>query len=125
MPIDVTYDKDLQILRVKLTGVVSLDEMTDALMRLVTSSDIPSDVNALWDVSEMEFTNITIDFQRELIKSRKQNEESRGNAKIAILCTYALAEPLVKLYTILSEELIQQTKMFRIEQEAIDWLQAS
>lgn len=124
MPIDSTYDKQNRMLRVRLSGQLSLQEMYSSISQLISSSDIPSDTNALWDVSDMEFNNITIDFQRELIEYRKQHAAPRGNAKIAILCTYSYAEPLVKLYTILSKELIQQTKMFRVEQDAIDWLQS-
>ena len=122
MPIDITYDPQSKLLIAKLQGLVSLEEMTQALQRLLESDEIPSDTNALWDVSGMEFNNITIEFQQSLIDIRRQFDEKRGNAKIAILSNYALAEPLVKMYTILSKDLSQVTRMFMLEEEARQWL---
>lgn len=122
MPINFHYEPRLKVLMVKLEGLVSLPEMQDALMQVVSASDIPSHANALWDVSDMEFNNITIDFQRELIDMRRQHATRRQPAKIAILCTYTLAEPLVKMYTILCKELGEDAQVFMHEAEALEWL---
>jgi hypothetical protein len=70
----------------------------------------------------MEFNNITIDFQRELIDMRRQHAARRQPAKIAILCTYTLAEPLVKMYTILCKELGEDARVFMHQTEALEWL---
>ena len=122
MPIDLLHDKLAGILKVKLSGLVSVQEINSSLLQLVSSDDIPSDIHAIWDVSEMEFGNVTIDFQRELIDFRKHYVGVRGNAKIAILSQYSLADPLVKLYTILSKDLHQETKVFIDEDSARQWL---
>ncbi len=107
---------------VKLSGLVSLQEMQQYSLEIIESSEIPSDTNALWDVSDMEFNNITLEFQQQLIEMRKQIDEQRGTAKIAILSNYTLAEPLVKMYTILSKDLSQTTRVFMLEDEAKAWL---
>ena len=122
MPIKFTYDTGSEILTVKLTGLVGLQEMQSVMMEILADKTIPEDTNAIWDVSEMEFNNITLEFQQQLVEVRKQIDERRGQAKIAILSNYALAEPLIKMYTILSKDLRQTTKMFMTEKEAREWL---
>lgn len=122
MPIQFTYDKGSEILIVKLTGLVGLQEMQSVMMQILADKSIPEDTNAIWDVSEMEFNNITLEFQQQLVDVRKQIDERRGAAKIAILSNYSLAEPLIKMYTILSKDLRQTTKMFMTEKEAREWL---
>lgn len=122
MPIHYEYDKQSRILMVKLSGTVSLQEMAEYSMEVIESSDIPSNTNALWDVSDMAFSNITLEFQQKVVEMRKQVDERRGKAKIAILCNYTLAEPLVKMYTILSQELSQTSRVFYVEDEAKAWL---
>lgn len=122
MSIQYTYDKGAEILIVKLTGLVNLTEMQAVMMQILEDKSIPEDTNAIWDVSGMEFNNITLEFQEQLVEMRKQIDARRGQAKIAILSNYALAEPLIKMYTILSKDLMQTTKMFMTEEEAREWL---
>ena len=122
MPIQYNYEPASEILTVKLSGQVSLDEMKAAMMQILEDSEIPSDTNAIWDVGDMEFNNITLEFQQELVGLREQINDRRGHAKIAILSSYTLAEPLLKMYTILSKNLSQTTKVFMLEDEAKQWL---
>lgn len=122
MPIQFNYDPASEILNVKLSGLVSLDEMKQTMMQILEDSKIPSDTNAIWDVSDMEFNNITLEFQQQLVEIREQINDRRGHAKIAILSSYTLAEPLLKMYTILSKNLSQTTKVFMLEDEAKHWL---
>ncbi len=122
MPINFHYDPQIKVLMAKFEGLISLPEMRDALMQVVSASDIPSHANALWDVSDMEFNNITIDLQREVIEMRRQHATRRQPAKIAILCTYTLAEPLLKMYTILCKELGEDARVFMHQSEALEWL---
>ncbi len=122
MPIQYTYEKNPEILIVKLSGLVSLQEMQAVMMQILEDQAIPEDANAVWDVSSMAFNNITLEFLEQLVEIRKQIDERRGQAKIAILSDYALAEPLIKMYTILSKDLRQTTQMFTIENEARAWV---
>ncbi len=122
MPISLDYDNQSQLLVVNATGTLDLKQMEEALLEVVHSDSIPSSTNALWDVSEMEFNNITLELQQDLVAMRKNFDDVRGHAKIAILCEYALAEPLVKMYSILSQELSQETRVFNNRDEALNWL---
>lgn len=122
MPIKFHYDPEIKILMAKFEGQLSLAEIRDSFMLLVGDPEIPSHANALWDVSDMEFNNVTIEFQREVIEMRRQHAARRQPAKIAILCTYTLAEPLVKMYTILCKELGEDARVFMQQAEALEWL---
>ena len=122
MPIQYSYEPVSEILTVKLSGLVSLEEMHRTMLQILEDSEIPSDTNAIWDVSDMEFNNITLEFQQQLVGLREQINDRRGHAKIAILSSYALAEPLVKMYTILSRNLSQTTKVFMLKDDAVKWL---
>jgi len=122
MPIKFHYDPQIKVLMARFEGLLSLAEMQESLKLLISDPDIPADANALWDVSDMEFNNITIDFQREVIEMRRQHAAHRKPAKIAILCTYTLAEPLVKMYTILCKDLGEDARVFMHAEEALAWL---
>ncbi len=122
MPIQYSYEPASEILTVKLSGLVGLEEMESTMMQILEDEDIPCDTNAIWDVGDMEFNNITLEFQQQLVGLREQINDRRGHAKIAILSSYTLAEPLLKMYTILSKNLSQTTRVFMLEDEAKQWL---
>jgi len=89
---------------------------------VMSSKEFPHNVNVLWDLTEMEFDNIDINFQKKLIALRQKRDKQRGTAKLAIVSDYILADPLIKLYTILSADLSQIVKTFRTIEDAQLWL---
>lgn len=122
MPINLKYNEKLKYLIISINGNVTVEEAASSMEEICNSDIMPSNVNSLMDVRGLLFDNIDIDFIKRLVLVRKKYNEARGEAKIALLSDSIIASPIVKLYTILSIDLIQKTKVFKSIEEAELWL---
>lgn len=122
MPLKISYDSTLYLLTCTVNGYLAIDEYQSALQEILASKEYPCDVTTLWDLREMKFDNIDLEFEKKLVEVRQQFSTYREAAKIALLYENQLAEPLVKLYGILSKDLSHNTKVFTVYEEAIYWL---
>ena len=125
MTIKILYDNKHKILTGKVTGYLVAEDYEKIIVKIIASKEYPSDVNILWDLNEMEFDNIDINFQKKLLAARQLINKKRGTAKVALVSVNNLADPIIKLYTIFSEELNQVVKIFRTIDEAQLWLYSS
>lgn len=122
MALKISYDNQFHLLTCKVNGYLSIEDYENALQEIMSSTDYPCDVSTLWDLRDMEFDNIDIRFQEKLVEIRQKHVSKRAAAKIAIVYENRLAEPLVKMYAILSKELSQSTRNFTSIGEAMYWL---
>jgi len=122
MALKISYDKQLHLLTCKVSAYLSIDDYENALQEILTSKEYPCDVSTLWDLRDMEFDNIDLRFQEKLVEIRQKYISKRAAAKIAIVYENRLAEPLVKMYAILSKDLSQNTRSFTSMGEAMYWL---
>lgn len=122
MSLNISYDDQLHLLTCKVSGYLSIEEYKNAMQEILSSTDYPCDVTTLWDLRDMKFDNVNIDFEKKLLEVRQEYNHLRGAAKIALLYSDHLAEPLFKLYSILSKDLSQNTRAFTIIDEAMYWL---
>jgi len=119
--IELTYDKQLEFLLAQVHGDLSFEDVQGFMTEVLSSEDIPSEVNTLWDATEMEFEKMDYDLQAKIVEMRKKYNLQRGNAKIAIVSDYELGEVIVKLFLILMEEISQEVKSFKTREEALLW----
>ena len=119
--IELTYDKQLEFLLAQVHGDLSFEDVQGFMTEVLSSEDIPSEVNTLWDATEMEFEKMDYDLQAKIVEMRKKFNLQRGNAKIAIVSDYQLGEVMVKLFLILMEEISQEVKSFKTREEALLW----
>ena len=122
MAINITYDKTLHLLVCTIEGYIEVIDYEQAVHDILHSDEFPQDVPTLWDLRDMAFDNIDFAFQEKLVKVREQIHAQRGQAKIALVSDNALAEPLVKLYSILAKDLNKNTKTFTGIEQAKSWL---
>lgn len=124
MPISISYNKDLAILTLTINGEVTPELFGQTMNTILTSTEYPADSNALWDLRQMAFYNVDMGFQNKIIELRKAFTDRRGEARIALVCNYALAEPILKVFGILSESngLAQDMQMFKTVEDAEKWL---
>ena len=106
----------------KIEGHIEVEDYQKVLYEILTSDEYPSHVSTLWDLLDMKFDNIDLEFQQRIIEIRKQIHHYRSDAKIAIVSNDILAEPLVKLYIILAKDLNQTTKTFTSLDDARHWI---
>ncbi|VAW62141.1 hypothetical protein MNBD_GAMMA10-823 [hydrothermal vent metagenome] len=122
MAIEFVYNNQHKILTGKVSGRLLMDEVESAMKNIVTSADIPSDSNALWDVGDMEFDNIDFEFENRLVELIKNFNAARGMAKVAIVSGYELGAPIVKIFVILLSETSRNVRSFKTIEEAELWL---
>ena len=122
MAIGFSYSPETNILTIKVTGYLTLEDYFSALTQLLESSDIPADVNAIWDIQDMEFDNIDIKFQQAIVDWHKQHNNPRSNARIAMVSDYSLGDPILKLFKQIGKEQYQEMEVFRTIDEAKLWL---
>ena len=122
MTISMQYDNHQENLIVKANGKISISDIKSCIFNVLNSAEYPQDVNTLWDVRELSFEHIDIEFLKQFVALRREYNAARGNAKIAIVSNYALAAPIIKLYLILSAGLKQKNKVFWSPDEAQQWL---
>jgi len=123
MAITLNYDADLKILNIKVEGYLSLDDYKETAYKLLNSTEYPSNVNSIWDLDDMNFDNIDLKFEEEIVSLRQQHNEQRGHAKVAIVSANTLAEPMIKLFKIISSHLHQEINYYTTLEEAQIWLQ--
>ena len=122
MTIDLNYKAGEQVLVATVTGAIDINEFAAAAANLIGDNDCPSDVNALWDLTEMEFHQADYAFAQKLIALREGLNDHRGNAKIALFSNYDLGEPILNLYKFMSDGLPQEVRVFANRDEAMEWL---
>ena len=122
MSVSTEYDSVNKILIVKVVGEITAKQHAECMSEIINSDEIPSETNALWDLTEMDFSLVDIELEREIARTRELLNEERGSAKVALVSCYDLGEPLLKMFKILTRHLDQELKIFRTRQEAIDWL---
>ncbi|RDH84806.1 MAG: hypothetical protein DIZ80_04905 [endosymbiont of Galathealinum brachiosum] len=122
MPIELEYNKKLNYVLITASGNATVKEAELRMEEISISEVIPSNVNSLWDMRELLFDHIDMDFIKQFTEVRKKYNDVRGEAKIALLSNSVLAAPLIKLYTILSRDLCQKYKVFKTLEEAEQWL---
>ena len=122
MPIKLKYDENLKILVILVKGIIVLRDVEDAMKELFSSKEYPSNINTLWDVRELEYSEVDLKLIKSVVTLHEKYNNERENAKIAILSNYALAAPLIKLYIILTRGLKQTNRAFTNIDEAILWL---
>lgn len=122
MDLKISYDSQLLILTCTVTGYLTIESYQKALQEILSSNEYPCDVATLWDLRDMDFSNIDLAFQKKLVEVRRRFKTQRGAAKIALVYSDELAEPLIKQYSALSKDLSHSTKSFTSVPEAMYWL---
>jgi len=121
MAIDFIYDNASEILIVTISGQLDMAALQIAAQKLTSSNEFPSNVNTIYDMTKMDFSNITTEFEENVILFRKQLD--RGDAKIACVTPTDLGFGMGRMYEVLSDKLPQQVRVFRTFEEAKDWVQ--
>jgi len=124
MAINFKYDSVENILLIRAVGEINIEEYTNFMKLELPSSGIPINTNAIWDLSEMDFSVLDIELEREIIKVREQVDKDRQGTKVALVSDYELGEPMLKMFLILSKSLSQEIRVIKTIEEAREWLSA-
>ena len=121
MPVHFKYNVDNKLLYGTIEGQIGIDELRDALGKITTSTEFPPNVNALWDLRNLDFSRLNADFGEAIISAREENSK-RGNSKIALIAEDDLDYGMSRMYQMLSDNLPQKISVFRDTDIAENWL---
>jgi len=122
MSIKFEYDSEQKILIVKAIGEITVEEYSNLMNVELPLKGIPIDVNAIWDLSEMDFSVLDIALERKINEVREQLDEKRKGTKIALVSDYDLGEPVLKMFLIISQHLSQEVRVVKSMRKAKEWL---
>jgi hypothetical protein len=121
MPVKYQYDNEKKFLLASLISPFTLDEFQSAIVAITQSEEYPPDVNALWDLRELNFVETDRVLGERLVAIKSRFPE-RGEAKLALVVKDKLGFGMSRMYEMLADRLPQQTKVFMDYAEGEAWL---
>ena len=125
MPITSHVDKTKNLIIYTLTGELTLDDIQSKIKSFWEAHDLT--LNALWDIRQAKLTNLKSSDMvsiTALIGQYTHRFEERKGGKSAVVASsdlqYGFSRILGALYEI--EDFPTQLKIFRIMDEALEWL---
>jgi len=122
MAINFEYNSKQNFLLVKVVGEIKVEDYSNLMNIELPSKNVSIDTNAIWDLSEMDFSVLDIELEREINKEREKIDEKRQGTKIALVSDYDLGEPILKLFLIISQHLSQEIRVMKTIKQAREWL---
>lgn len=123
MNAELRYNKDKKILYCVFNESFTLEDYESVFHAITHSEEYPPDVNTLWDVGKINFTDINEDYMKRLISIRHKFPE-RGRSKVAIITSGDLGFGLGRMYGVFSEfeGMPQNIHIFRKRDDGEKWL---
>jgi hypothetical protein len=115
------YDRKKKALFGTLKSPLTVEEYRSSIEAIVRSKDYPPNIRTLWDLRELEFTEIDRRFEESLINISKQFPERRS-AKIAFIVKTELGFGMIRMFETLADKLGYETMVFRSYSEGENWL---
>ena len=125
MAIDIKYEPEKGYLYISVMGQCTVEDYEKAMEEIKHSKQYPANINALWDVREQNFSNVTKSTVQSLVNVSKRYPE-RGSAKAAFIVNGDLAFGMLRMYEITSSveqnKTSQYLRVFRNYSEGEKWL---
>lgn len=121
MPIELRYIEESEFLVGTLSSPLKPEEFREALETIVASDQYSVDIRTLWDGSDLDFHTINRGLLERMVEVRNDFPQ-RGEARLAFVVDNDLGFGMARMYEILSEELPQESRVFRSFKEGQDWL---
>ena len=121
MRIHLEYDRDKNILFGSYSGAFTLQEFETQLAEIVSTSTFPANVPTIWDLTEMDFSQMDWDFINKLLEIRAKFP-TRGDALIAIVAATDLTFGVSRMYASKGDSLPQTMQVFRSIEDAEAWI---
>ena len=123
MPFELVHILEENYVHIKVHGDFSANQYDTIMNQVVKNDEISKHAHTLWDLREMDFTNIHKDFLTDILAHRKRYDAKRGkNTKAAIVANSDLGFGISRQYEALSFEFSQKMQIFRTIDDAKSWL---
>ena len=125
MAVDIRHDPGKGFLIITVTGQLSHEEYQAAMDEITQSEQYPADINALWDVRDQDFMNVTSGTVKRIIEISKKYPQ-RGASQVAFIVKDDLAYGMLRMYELSSSgeepDSSQNLRVFRDYSEGERWL---
>lgn len=121
MAISYNYNHEDDALYLSVEGKITMDDLRGVLKDITESEEFSSSVKTLWDLREMDFTGIDLNFGEQLVTLRSL-DSARGETKIALIADKDSKFGLSRMYTTISDSLPQSMMVFRDFESGRKWL---
>jgi len=123
MPVDVTIDRDANLVTYEATGDVTIDEMKAAFAGLFENPDFKPGMNALCNAKYASFPNLPLDDVKDLVALLGERSAERGKGhRVAVLVRGNAEFGLSSLFEMQTYRMPFEVQVFRNTKEARKWL---
>jgi hypothetical protein len=121
MPIEFHFDVEKKAIFGTMSSPLTLDEYRSSIDAIVHSTEHPPNIRTLWDLRELDFSEIDRSFEERLISISEEFPERRS-VKIAFIVKGDLGFGMLRMFETLADRLRYETKVFRNFSEGENWL---
>jgi hypothetical protein len=121
MGIKITRDEDQNLTIHDVTGIVSEEEMYDALENFYIKEPTK---RLLWDMSQTDVSHVTPDILEEFIRGSVNFGSLHNGGRVAVFASQDLQYGLARMSKAFAEmeSALYSFNVFRSRKEALDWL---
>lgn len=120
MHLSISYDKEADLLRITVSGQFDLGQYKGAMEQIVTSTEYAPTVTTIWDLTELEFSQVEKNLEKQVVLARKPYSQRKG-AKIAYVVKSQLGFGLMRMLENLIGDEEAYQKVFYDYVEAEKW----
>ena len=122
-PISYRIDRKMKTVFVKVAGEISVEDLIAQEEIVIEDSDFEKGFNTYADFSEAKpAPTVTFDKVKMSKDFVASIQDMRGRCKWAIYAPHDYSYAFSKMFELLSRDLIIETKVFREEEKAKEWL---
>lgn len=121
MTIEPHYDLGREILYLRASGIPSLREFQATMVIITQADEYPPDAKTLWDIRELDFTQVDASFVRQLLSIQRTFPE-RGSAQLALVVSNDLGFGMARMFEMLTHNMPHHIRVFRDFDAAEVWL---
>ena len=125
MPIEIHYDTQSKTLYGRVIGDPVPDDIVSSFERVRAAGNIPVDADMIWDMRAMDFTALTVDRLRDIVKRRKKLNTHRSNCASAYVVLGPQEERMIRLMIAVSIGVQRREAIFQSMEDARNWLAGS
>ena len=121
MPYTLEFDSSKQVFTFGISGKLSNAIFGVILLKLVSSKEYPADVDTIWDLREMDFSNFAPTIVGDIAEMRGRFSE-RGQARIAFVISSEFNDGPVRILEQLVQRFTNEYRIFADITKAEQWL---
>lgn len=122
MPIEVHYDPNSNTLFGRVIGDPAPDDVVSSFERVQAAGNIPLEAHIVWDMRLMDFSALSTDRLRDIVKRRKKLNAHRTNRASAYVVLGPQEERMIRLMIAVSVGVERREAIFQDMDSARQWL---